>query len=465
MRDLGAPPCGLITARARDELRASHKRKNGRFSHFSSSPSAALSPLPAYSLFLPLPSMAAFVASAGCSRVGAPAARLSTARHASPVLVRVPAARRLSTGLRMVAPSPSKEEQFVCADESPMTLTRYFMGKANEQLDEEHVQDLQNLMASIQMACKKIASLVSRAGITNLTGYEASGSINVQGEEQKKLDVLSNDVLKHALKWRGGKLGIIASEEEDEPIMVDELASGNYIAVFDPLDGSSNIDAGIATGTIFGIFAESAGCLASDWEAKVDQEVLTCLQNVLQPGSNLVASGYCMYSSSCMMVLTTGSGVQGFTLDPQIGEFVLTHPSITIPSRGKIYSVNEANEPAWDPVLRSYIASLKDGSNSSGMTYSSRYIGSMVADVHRTLMYGGLFAYPADKRNANGKLRLLYECSPMSYLIEQAGGIATTGRERVLDVIPSSVHQRVPLVLGSPEDVQELLDKYYEASL
>jgi len=407
--------------------------------------------------------MAAFVASAGCGRVGNPAiaARVSTSRRAAP-LAAAAVTQRPSVPT-MVAPSPTKEEQFVCMDESPMTLTRYFMQQANEKLDEEHVVDLQNLMASIQMACKKIASLVSRAGISNLTGYEDSGSINVQGEEQKKLDVLSNDVLKHALKWRGGKLGIIASEEEDEPIMVDELASGNYVAVFDPLDGSSNIDAGIATGTIFGIFAESAGCLASDWEAKINEEELTCLYNVLQPGSNLVASGYCMYSSSCMMVLTTGSGVQGFTLDPQIGEFVLTHPSITIPPRGTIYSVNEANSPAWDPVLLDYIKSLKDGSNASGKPYSSRYIGSMVADVHRTLMYGGLFAYPSDAKNVNGKLRLLYECSPMSYLIEQAGGIATTGKERVLDVIPSSVHQRVPLVLGSPEDVQELLDKYYEA--
>lgn len=370
------------------------------------------------------------------------------------------AARSGSASLRMVA-APSKRQQFIDMDESPMTLTRFMIQEAVESLDSEHLQDMQNLMASIQMACKKISSLVSRAGISNLTGYEDSGSINVQGEEQKKLDVLSNDVLKHALKWQGGKLGIIASEEEDEPVMVDEMASGNYIAVFDPLDGSSNIDAGIATGTIFGIFAESSSCLPSDVDGgDLDDATLTCLANTMQPGSSLVAAGYCMYSSSCMMVLTTGDGVNGFTLDPQIGEFVLTHPKITIPARGKIYSFNEANEPAWDPVLREYISNLKTGKNQSGTAYSSRYIGSMVADVHRTLMYGGIFGYPADKKNPNGKLRLLYECAPMSFLVEQAGGMSTTGSERVLDVIPKAVHQRLPLILGSTNDVQELLDMY-----
>eukprot|EP00168_Porphyra_purpurea_P020911 TRINITY_DN89_c0_g1_i8.p1 TRINITY_DN89_c0_g1~~TRINITY_DN89_c0_g1_i8.p1 ORF type:complete len:413 (-),score=126.09 TRINITY_DN89_c0_g1_i8:576-1814(-) len=365
-----------------------------------------------------------------------------------------------ATAPRMVT-APSKREQFVDMDESPMTLTRFMIQEAVESLDSEHLRDMQNLMASIQMACKKISSLVSRAGISNLTGYEDGGSINIQGEEQKKLDVLSNDVLKHALKWQGGKLGIIASEEEDEPVMVDEMASGNYIAVFDPLDGSSNIDAGIATGTIFGIFAESSSCLPSDTDGgDLDDATLTCLANTMQPGSSLVAAGYCMYSSSCMMVLTTGAGVNGFTLDPQIGEFVLTHPNITIPKRGKIYSFNEANEPAWDPVLRKYISNLKTGNNVSSTAYSSRYIGSMVADVHRTLMYGGIFGYPADKKNPNGKLRLLYECAPMSFLVEQAGGMSTTGKERVLDVIPNAVHQRLPLILGSADDVQELLDMY-----
>ncbi|KAI0557181.1 fructose-1,6-bisphosphatase precursor [Gracilaria domingensis] len=359
----------------------------------------------------------------------------------------------------MVAAPPSKA---VHSDTSPMTLTRYMIQTAMDNTDLEHMQDMQSLMSSIQLACKKIASLVQRAGITNLTGYQEDGSINVQGEEQKKLDVLSNEVLKNALRY-SGKMGVIASEEEDEPVMVDEVYSGNYVAVFDPLDGSSNIDAGIATGTIFGIFVQNTGCLASDWESKIDETELTCLYNTMQPGSNLVAAGYCMYSSSVMMVLTTGHGVNGFTLDPQIGEFVLTHPDIKIPSRGKIYSFNEANAPAWDPVLRDYVQKLKNGDNTAGIKYSSRYIGSLVADVHRTLLYGGVFGYPGDRKNPNGKLRLLYECAPMSFLVEQAGGLATTGKERVMDVIPDSVHQRLPLILGSKDDVQELLDMYQKS--
>lgn len=343
-----------------------------------------------------------------------------------------------------------------------MTLTRYMLQVAMDNADLEHMSDMQSLMSSIQLACKKICSLVQRAGITNLTGLEdGGGSVNVQGEEQKKLDVLSNEVLKNALRY-SGKMGVIASEEEDEPVMVDEVYSGNYVAVFDPLDGSSNIDAGIATGTIFGIFVQNTGCLASDWESKIDGAELTCLYNTMQPGSNLVAAGYCMYSSSCMMVLTTGHGVNGFTLDPQIGEFVLTHPDMTIPSRGKIYSFNEANAPAWDATLRKYVDNLKTGQNKSGVKYSSRYIGSLVADVHRTILYGGVFGYPGDSKNPNGKLRLLYECAPMSFLIEQAGGIATTGKERVMDLIPNEVHQRMPLIIGGKEDVQELLDMYEE---
>eukprot|EP00178_Gracilaria_changii_P019341 TRINITY_DN56121_c0_g1_i1.p2 TRINITY_DN56121_c0_g1~~TRINITY_DN56121_c0_g1_i1.p2 ORF type:complete len:396 (+),score=71.95 TRINITY_DN56121_c0_g1_i1:81-1268(+) len=378
----------------------------------------------------------------------------------------VSSAQRRSTqyvsGRRAPAMVVAPPSQTVHSDTSPMTLTRYMIQTAMDNTDLEHMQDMQSLMSSIQLACKKIASLVQRAGITNLTGYQEDGSINVQGEEQKKLDVLSNEVLKNALRY-SGKMGVIASEEEDEPVMVDEVYSGNYVAVFDPLDGSSNIDAGIATGTIFGIFVQNTGCLASDWESKIDETELTCLYNTMQPGANLVAAGYCMYSSSVMMVLTTGNGVNGFTLDPQIGEFILTHPEIQIPARGKIYSFNEANSPAWDPVLKEYVEKLKTGNNKAGVKYSSRYIGSLVADVHRTLLYGGVFGYPGDQKNPNGKLRLLYECAPMSFLVEQAGGLATTGKERVMDVIPDAVHQRMPLILGSKDDVQELLDMYKES--
>jgi fructose-1,6-bisphosphatase I len=382
---------------------------------------------------------------------------LSESRSAAVARIAPRAAR--TPAVSMVVAPP-----LVDSETSPMTLTRYMIQHAMDNTDLEHLQDMQSLMASIQLACKKISSLVMRAGISNLTGLESGGgSVNVQGEEQKKLDVLSNEVLKNALRY-SGKMGIIASEEEDEPVIVDEVYSGNYVAVFDPLDGSSNIDAGIATGTIFGIFAENTGCLASDWESKIDQAELTCLQNTMQPGANLVASGYCMYSSSCMMVLTTGKGVNGFTLDPQIGEFVLTNPNMKVPARGSIYSVNEANSPAWDPVMAKYIDNLKNGKGESGKKYSSRYIGSMVADVHRTIMYGGVFAYPADAKNKNGKLRLLYEAAPMAFIIEQAGGEATTGKDRIMDCIPDSVHQRVPVILGSKDDVNEIKKMYAAAS-
>jgi len=344
---------------------------------------------------------------------------------------------RATVNMTVTAPT----EVDMGTETSPMTLTRFMVMQTMENTDLDHLQDMQALILSIQLACKKICNLVQRAGITNLTGYEdGGGSINIQGEEQKKLDVMSNEVLKNALRF-SGKMGVIASEEEDEPVMVEEMYSGNYVAVFDPLDGSSNIDAGIATGTIFGIFVQNASCLASDWEAKIDETELTCLYNTMQPGSNLVAAGYCMYSSSCMMVLTIGNGVYGFTLDQQIGEFVLTHPNITIPPRGSIYSFNEANSPDWDPTLKEYVNGMKNGTGPSGEKYSSRYIGSLVADVHRTMLYGGVFGYPGDAKNPNGKLRLLYECAPMSFLVEQAGGLATTGKKRVMDTSAVPVMQ------------------------
>merc|ERR1711988_511580 len=260
-------------------------------------------------------------------------------------------------------------------DGNVMTLNRFMMDHVRE--NPEH-QDLEGLVSGIQMACKTISNLVSRAGIQDLTGLQ--GGINVQGEEQKKLDVISNDVLKNALRFTG-KLGVVASEEEDHPVLVEESYDSKYVAVFDPLDGSSNIDAAISTGTIFGIFVEKEECLV-DPEASMTEQQETCLLQTLQS---------------------------------QIGEFVLTHPNIKIPSRGKIYSVNEANYYDWDPNLQNYIDNLKSGTGESGEKYSSRYIGSMVGDVHRTLLYGGIFAYPGDAKNPNGKLRLLYEGAPMAY--------------------------------------------------
>eukprot|EP00276_Gloeochaete_wittrockiana_P003375 CAMPEP_0184650388 /NCGR_PEP_ID=MMETSP0308-20130426/7909_1 /TAXON_ID=38269 /ORGANISM="Gloeochaete witrockiana, Strain SAG 46.84" /LENGTH=433 /DNA_ID=CAMNT_0027083861 /DNA_START=72 /DNA_END=1373 /DNA_ORIENTATION=- len=350
-----------------------------------------------------------------------------------------------------VAPAPPAAS--IPSSSDPVTLTRWLL---EEQRAGRIESDMVVLFSSIQTACKTIASQVNRAGIANLTGL--AGSENIQGEDQKKLDVIANDVFKNALRFTG-RMGIIASEEEDEPVLVDEDYAGNYVAVFDPLDGSSNIDAAVSTGSIFGIYKQKHACILDDGAVtSLDNREATCLVDVLQPGSNLIASGYCMYSSSTMMVLTLGNGVDGFTLDPMIGEFVLTHPKISCPTKGTIYSFNEGNYIMWDEALKAYINSIKNPP--SGKPYSLRYIGSLVADIHRTLLYGGIFGYPADKKNPNGKLRLLYECAPMSYIVEQAGGKSSTGKQRVMDVAPEKVHQRLPIFLGSTEDVTEL-ESYY----
>lgn len=251
--------------------------------------------------------------------------------------------------------------------------------------------------------------------------------------------------------------GVLASEEEDLPVAVDiaDAYGGDYIVVFDPLDGSSNIDAGISVGSIFGIYEPSEEC---PLDAQDDPETLVqqCVVNVCQPGKDLAGAGYCLYSSSTILVLSVGTGVYGFTLDPSIGEFVLTHDNVKIPETGKIYSFNEGNMELWDQPTQDYIKSLKKPELWDGKPYSARYIGSLVGDFHRTLLYGGIYGYPGDSKNKNGKLRLLYECAPMSYLAEQAGGAGSTGKMRVLDVAPESVHQRVPLFCGSKKEVEYL---------
>lgn len=331
-----------------------------------------------------------------------------------------------------------------------------------------HLAELESIFSSIQTAGKTISNLVRRSSLTGLTGYLDSGNVNVQGEEQKKLDVITNDVLKNALKFTG-RMGVLASEEEDAPVEVDDDATerydsvlvektvGQYVAVFDPLDGSSNVDAGIPTGTIFGIFED----MGVECEVRPDGSLVDdCLGKTLQPGTNLVAAGYILYSSSTFLTFSLGAGTHMFTYDEHIGEFVLTDPAVRIPSRGKIYSMNEANSEEWDTPLQKWLQGVRAGTGASGTKYSTRYIGSMVGDVHRTLLYGGVFGYPADKKNTCGKLRLLYEAAPMSFLIEQAGGLSSTGRDRILDIEPTSVHQRVPVLLGSKEDVTEVLDLY-----
>mmetsp|Transcript_2900 Transcript_2900/g.5529 ORF Transcript_2900/g.5529 Transcript_2900/m.5529 type:complete len:438 (-) Transcript_2900:142-1455(-) len=406
--------------------------------------------------------------------IGAMLYRGAAATLASPTMSRVTTRAMAGTGamtrysmagrrdsVRNVAPRVMTQEATQASsagtivDDGTMTLTRFMIEEAMRSKTPGQ-EDMVRLISTISVACKRIASMVQTAGISGSTGLaEGGGSVNVQGEEQKKLDVISNDVLKASLR-SSGKLGVIASEEEDDPVIVDELYSGEYVATFDPLDGSSNIDAAISTGTIFGIFKAPEECIVGDGDnlSIAEQD---CLRSTLQPGKNLVASGYCMYSSSTILMITTGNGLNGFTLDPTIGEFILTHPNVQIPKRGKIYSMNEANYFDWDPKLQSYIDNLKKGEGQSGAKYSSRYIGSMVGDVHRTLLYGGIFAYPGDTKNPNGKLRLLYEGAPMSLIFEQAGGKSITGPgQRVLDLMPEKVHQRCPVFIGSPDDVDEV---------
>ncbi|KAH1040487.1 hypothetical protein J1N35_042230 [Gossypium stocksii] len=325
-----------------------------------------------------------------------------------------------------------------------MTITRHVL---NEQTKyPESRGDFTILLNHIVLGCKFVCSSVSKAGLAKLLGL--AGETNIQGEEQKKLDVLSNEVFVKAL-ISSGRTCLLVSEEDEEAIFVDQSKRGKYIVVFDPLDGSSNIDCGVSIGTIFGIYM-------------VKHKDNPTIDDVLQPGNNLVAAGYCMYGSSCTLVLSTGSGVNGFTLDPSLGEFILTHPDIKIPKKGKIYSVNEGNAKNWDEPTRKFVEKCKfptDGSPPKSL----RYIGSMVADVHRTLLYGGIFLYPADKKSPNGKLRVLYEVFPMSYLMEQAGGQAFTGKQRALDLVPGKIHERSPVFLGSYDDVEEIKALYAAA--
>lgn len=323
-----------------------------------------------------------------------------------------------------------------------ITLTRHVLDEQRKY--KEASGDLTLLLNAVQLGCKFVATNVRKARLLNLVGL-AGGAVNISGDEQKKLDVISNDIFVNALR-SSGKVAVMVSEEDEEAIIVEDEMKGKYCVVFDPLDGSSNIDAGVNVGTIFGIYKIKDGSNGT-------------ISDVLRPGREMIVAGYCMYGSSANMVISVGNGVNGYTLDNAIGEFILTHPNIRIPSRGKIYSVNEGNAKYWDESCTEYFNSLKfppEGKN----PYSARYIGSMVADVHRTLLYGGIFAYPADKKSKNGKLRVLYECFPMAFLTEQAGGKAITGKERVLDITPQKIHDRCPIFLGSKDDVDEIENIY-----
>lgn len=366
-----------------------------------------------------------------------------------PVCMKIGDAKHLGPPACDQQPLDPKDLKDVC-EFSGVTLSRYMVELEKRQVADS---DLRSIMTAIAEATTAIAGLIRKAPLrqTELLGLE--GDVNVQGEEQKKLDVIANDILKRALSYTG-KLGTAASEEEEDPITLTGT-SGKYVCVFDPLDGSSNLDAGIPVGTIFGIFRQSEDSDGASCDARA-----LALESTLQPGKDLVAAGYVFYSASTEMVLTFGQGVAGFTLDTEGLDFRLTRPHVRIPSRGSIYSLNQAHSMDWDEPMQQYIADIQQGRGATARCYSQRYLGSMVGDVHRTLLYGGLFAYPATQKHPDGKLRLLYEAAPMSFLVEQAGGKSITGHSRVMDVPPADVHQRVPVILGSPEDVDECYGYY-----
>ena len=292
------------------------------------------------------------------------------------------------------------------------------------------------LLSGLTLATKMVEAKIRLGGLSDTLG--AKGSINVQGEVQQKLDVYANEVLLHTLGGRDSVAALV-SEENEEPIIINaDPESGRYIIVFDPLDGSSNIDVNVNVGTIFSIHKRLPG-----------ENLETA---ILQPGHKQVAAGYVVYGPSTMLVYTAGNGVHGFTLDPSIGVFVLTNEQMHMPEQGPYYSTNEANESTWPLPYQQFVNRLRRG-QLNGQAYSSRYIGSLVADFHRNLMSGGIFLYPADTGSPAGKLRLLYEAAPLAFVVEQAGGAAIDGQKNILDIKPDSLHQRTPLIIGSKQDV------------
>lgn len=310
--------------------------------------------------------------------------------------------------------------------------------------------ELSRLLSSIRLACKMVNREVNKAGIADITGK--AGNTNVQGEEQQKLDVIANEIFISALSQREVVCGI-ASEENDDYIEVkcgDNGHMSKYVVLIDPLDGSSNIDVNVSVGTIFSIYRRVT---------EPGQPVE--LRDFLQKGVNQVAAGYVIYGSSTMLVFSTGNGVNGFTLDPALGTFYLSHPNMQFPKKGKIYSINEGNYIKFPQGVKDYIKYCQE--EEGDRPYTSRYIGSLVADFHRNMLKGGIYIYPSYSQAPNGKLRLLYECNPMAFLAEQAGGKATNGFQRIMEIEPTELHQRVPFFCGSVEMVdkaEEFMKKY-----
>jgi len=320
-----------------------------------------------------------------------------------------------------------------------VTLSQFLLQQ--ERLHPDATGEFTGLLIDIALAAKTINRAVIRAGLVDVLGY--TGTSNVQGERVQKLDIFAHEVLYQVLGTTG-QLAVLASEEDENVIHVPEdQPMGNYVVNFDPLDGSSNISANVNIGTIFSVLRRvSTGDKGTEADA-------------IQPGHQQLCAGYVMYGSRTVLVYTTGQGVHGFTFEPSLGEFLLSHNDIRTPPRGRIYSVNEGNYFRWDDPMKRYVDWLKQENGSDGHPYSARYVGSLVADFHRNLMYGGIYLYPGDRKNPNGKLRVLYEAAPLAFIAEQAGGAASNGHQRILDVVPTALHQRTPLFIGSAEDVSE----------
>ena len=320
-----------------------------------------------------------------------------------------------------------------------MTVVRHIIEE--EKMHPEATGELSRLLSDFTLAAKVISLEVNKAGLVDILGF--TGDSNVHGEKVKKLDMFAHDMLIKAMD-HGGHFCVMASEEEEDIIHIPSpYKVGKYVLLFDPLDGSSNIDVNISIGTIFSIYKRVS-----------PPGKPGTVNDVLQKGMHQIAAGYVVYGSSTILVYSTGHGVHGFTLDPSFGEFLLSHQNIRIPKKSKIYSINEGNYKYWHPGLKKYIKYLQEEDIPTERPYSSRYVGSMVADIHRSLLYGGIFMYPADSRNSMGKLRLMYECNPMAYIIEAAGGRASNGKQRILELKPSSLHERNPVFIGSEYDVK-----------
>ncbi|HEV2180568.1 MAG TPA: class 1 fructose-bisphosphatase [Gemmatimonadaceae bacterium] len=320
---------------------------------------------------------------------------------------------------------------------SVVTIERFIIEQ--ERLHPEATGELSGILYDLALAAKMIATKVRMAGLADILG--ATDMTNVQGEVQQKLDVLANEIIVKAMD-HGGRLCGMASEEEPDIIQIPEgFKCGKYVLLFDPLDGSSNIDVNVPVGTIFSVVR------------KITRGTRAEMEDLLQPGRRQVAAGYVIYGSSTMLVYTTGQGVHGFTLDPSIGEFLLSHPNIRIPKTARYLSVNDSYEQHWDDHVRALMRRYR-GLEGDHKALNVRYVGSLVADFHRNLLGGGVFCYPANARSPRGKLRLLYECNPLAFVAEQAGGAATDGTGRIMDISPSELHQRSPLYMGSREEVE-----------